>query len=198
VIEARFVPVDVWPGKPTPSYAQKSAPFRATYIKTLDLLEKELDYLFAKETLIQGHWRREDIRNDGWPKSSARPSQSGLILTFQSRGSSMSFPCDRFNAWEDNLRAIALSLEALRMIDRFGVTRNNEQYKGFAALPAADPNQERTIAIAFFSKATGWSEDQVRSDLQGAYRLAARMFHPDSGGSHEKFVAVQKHWEAAR
>lgn len=196
MIDARFVPVAEWPGKPTPGYQRKRAPFRTAYAKTLDLLESELAHLLAKDILIQAYLRRGDIRNDGWPRSSARPSQPGIIVTFQSRGSSMSFPCDHFDGWEDNLRAVALSLEALRMVDRYGVTRNSEQYRGFTALPSSDPLSKRAAAIAFFSKLTGWPEQQVRGDIQGAYRLAARAAHPDTGGSHNSFVALQEHWSA--
>lgn len=200
MIDCRFVPVSEWPGTPTWSYQQKSAPFRAPYARTLDLLETELGHLRAKEILIQAYLKREDIRNDGWPRSSARPSKPGIILTFEvlkgKNRITMSFPCDRFNDWEDNLRAIAKSLEALRMVDRYGVTRNNEQYRGFAALPEADPNTQRNAAITFMSRLTGWSETQIVNDPQGAYRLAARATHPDHGGSAGAFVRLQSHWKA--
>lgn len=197
MIDARFVPIAEWPGTPTPSYRQKSAPFKAPYARTLDLLEKELGHLKAKDVLIQAYLRREDIRNDGWPRSNARPSNPGVVLTFEvQKGAgriTMSFPCDNFTFWEDNLRAIAKSLEALRMVDRYGVTRNNEQYRGFTALPAADPNAARAAAIAFLASVTGWPTSQVINDNQGAYRLAAAALHPDKGGSHERFVELQRH-----
>lgn len=40
----------------------------------------------------------------------------------------LSYPCDTFTTLQDNLRVIALALEALRMVDRYGVTRRGEQY----------------------------------------------------------------------
>ena len=200
MIDARFVPITEWPGVETPAYRQKRAPFRAAYAKTLDLLETELAHLNAKEILIQAYLRREDIRNDGWPRSAARPTKPGVVLTFEVKPAGqvqrviMSFPCDRFDGWEDNLRAIALSLQALRMVDRYGVTRNNEQYRGFTALPPA--GNSRATAISFLSRITGWQEPQIKGDLQGAYRLAARACHPDTGGNNELFHQLQQHWEA--
>ena len=194
MIDARFVPVEAWPGKPTPSYQQKRSPFRAAYARTLDLLESELGKLWAKDILIQAYLDRADIRNDGWPRSSARPKQSGVIITFQSCGSVMSFPCDRFDDWEDNLRAIALTLKSLRAADRYGVTGNREQYRGFQALPLI--RNRRALAVSFMACVTGWPESQVKSDPQGAYRLAARACHPDTGGSNEKFHNLQSHWSA--
>jgi hypothetical protein len=38
--------------------------------------------------------------------------------------------------WQHNVRAIALGLEALRKVDRYGITRRGEQYAGWKALPA--------------------------------------------------------------
>jgi hypothetical protein len=196
MIDARFVPIDNWPGAATPEWKRKRAPFRSAYAKTLDLLESELKHLKASDILIQAYLRREDIRNDGWPRSAARPSKPGIIVTFKGTGGQMSFPCDRFDGWEDNLRAIALSLEALRMVDRYGVTRNNEQYRGFTALPPA--SNDRGPAITFFARVTGWQEIQIKSDPQGAYRLAARACHPDTGGNEDLFNELQKHWAALR
>lgn len=202
MIEARFVPIERWPGAVTPGYQQKSAPFRASYPDTLDLLESELNKIHAKGILIQAYFYRKDIRNDGWPRASARPSKQGVIVTFEKHSwsggkaviSTMSLPCDRFKVWEDNLRAIAKSLEALRMVDRYGVTRNNEQYRGFTALPPAEDKDSRMAAIEFLSQHTNWSISQVEKDLNGAYRSAARVLHPDKAGTHELFVQLQAHW----
>jgi len=52
-------------------------------------------------------------------------------------------PCDSFRDWEANLRAIALSLEHLRAVDRYGVTtEEEEQYTGWLRLPAAGATDE--------------------------------------------------------
>lgn len=192
MIDCRFVPVDSWPGPQTPSYRRKRSPFRAVYAKTLDLLESELAKLHAKDILIQAYLDRVDIRNDGWPRSGARPKEPGIIVTFRSRESCMSFPCDSFDGWEDNLRAVALTLQSLRAADRYGVTGNCEQYRGFAALtPKRDG---RDAAVSFMARVTGWPESQVKSDPQGAYRLAARACHPDTGGDNGQFHELQSHW----
>jgi hypothetical protein len=46
------------------------------------------------------------------------------------------FAVDKFATWQDNLRAIALGLEALRKVDRYGITKNSEQYTGWKQLEA--------------------------------------------------------------
>lgn len=194
MIDARFRPLE------TPAYRpRKRAPFRAGWNQTLDLLEAELHHLGAKDIIVQAGFQLNEIRNDGWPRGGRRPSHPAVILSFRdSSGTPLSFPCDTYDDHEDNLRAIALSLQALRAVNRYGVTKGHEQYRGFAQLPAADPNFARNMAVVYFSKLTGWSEQQVKNDPQGAYRLAARATHPDHGGSADAFTAMQRHMEALR
>jgi hypothetical protein len=197
MLNAIFRPAEQWPGK-AKTYGRRRAPFRATYPKTLDLLEAELNHLRAKDIVIQAYFRREDIRNDGWPRSSARPSQPGVILRFDANKESYSYPCDTFDAWEDNLRAIALSLQALRAVDRYGVTRGREQYQGFKRLGAPATLNPWDVAVQFIASRAGVRVDDVRNDLDGAYRLAARKLHPDQGGSHELFVQLQNHYRTLK
>lgn len=143
MIDCRFKPLAQWPGKATPSYMKQNSRFKAGWQNTLDLLEKELNYLKAKEIAIEGYFRSQDIRNDGWPKSSARPTQSGVVLSFETKHGRMAMPCDRFTDWEANLRAIALTLENLRAAERYGViTERHEQYTGWLKLAAASESDE--------------------------------------------------------
>jgi hypothetical protein len=159
----------------------------------LDELEKELRHLGARDIVIQAYFTRDQIRNDGWPRSSARPSESGVIISFRNRkGQELSFPCDTYKSFETNIRAIALSLEALRTVDRYGVTQQNEQYKGWAKLPPAPERMKADDAIAFIVLHTGIYPANKES-LQEAYRTAARKLHPDSqNGSNEQFIMLGK------
>jgi hypothetical protein len=118
MLNATFRPLENWPGMRT--IERKDATFRSTYPQTLDLLETELDKIRAKEIVIQVEGLTlEYIRNDGWPRSgnwaNGRYGGPGVIVSFESPKGSISMPCDNFRDWQDNLRAIAKSLEALRM-----------------------------------------------------------------------------------
>jgi hypothetical protein len=134
MIEARFVPIDKWPGKRT--IARLDDRFRSNYISTLDLLESELRHLRAKDVVIQAGFTRGQLRNDGWPKAGERPKDPGIVISFESPKGPLSFPCDRYTDFQANMRAIALSLEALRAVDRYGVTRQAEQYRGWQQITA--------------------------------------------------------------
>ena len=194
MLNAQFRPLDKWPGERT--RARRPAQFRASYPKTLDLLEYELAKLRAKDTIIQvDNLTLADIRNDGWPKGSWLPrgGNQGVIVSFESPKGAMSFPCDRYTDWQDNLRAIALSLEALRTVDRYGVTRGNEQYRGWARIEAPNGHKmTREQATAFIEQLAGapfgrFVTPEIISNVCRAMKIK---HHPDRGGSHETFVRI--------
>jgi hypothetical protein len=199
MIHLRFVPIEKWPGQPTPKWKQKAGSFRASYGKTLDLLEYELDKLKATHIVVEAFFTRNQIRNDGWPLSKANPSGPGMILSFTGKSGALSFPCDTYKTFDDNLRAIALALEALRAVDRYGVTQHAEQYKGWAKLPPAPQSMRGSDALAFLAL---YSEIQPKDadTLDKAFRLAARKLHPDNPqtGNQGQFVLLQQAKEACQ
>lgn len=192
MIDCRFVPVAAWPKSPTPSYRRKKSPFDVKYSKLLDDLERELKHLAATNIVIQAYFDRADIRNDGWPRSSARPSGPGMIVSFTKRGGQeISFPCDTYLNYESNLRAISLTLTALRSIDRYGVTQHAEQYKGWSKLPPAPEKMTAETASSFLYLNSGIRPTDS-STFRSAYREAARKLHPDNQetGSHGQFTML--------
>ena len=200
MLNARFVPIESWPGTPTAQHQRKSATFRATYLQTLDLLEDELQKLKAKEILIQAFFTREQLRNDSWPKTNAAPKDSGVIISFDSPKGPLSFPCDNFTAFDDNLRAIALALQALRAVDRYGVTKGNEQYKGWAQIAPPGDIPKPGDAAVLFEQLSGIAAADIfksRETMQTAYRVAVKKAHPDAqGGSNEAFLKLSRAKEA--
>lgn len=190
MIDARFVPMEKWPTEK--SKRRVKSPFGVTFARMLNDLERELKHLGAKEIVVQAHLRRDQIRNDGWPRSGERPSEPGIILSFIKRGGEeISFPCDTYLSWESNLRAISLTLTALRSIDRYGVTQRAEQYKGWAKLPPASDRMSAKDAIAFIQLYSGIAPTTPDS-LVEAYRRAARALHPDAGGNQNQFILLGK------
>lgn len=118
-----------------PRGGYRRAPFSSSYTTTLNGLERELEHLKAKDIVIQIDMRWEDIRNDGWPRSTAMVKSPGVVVTFESKHGPLSYRCGTYSNWEMNLRAIALTLERLRAVDRYGAVKGGEQYKGWARLP---------------------------------------------------------------
>jgi hypothetical protein len=202
MFELQCRPIDKWPGQSTK--ARKRSQFSATYGDTMNLVAAELGHLKAKAVVLLMALKAEDIRNDGRPRANARPSHPGVILAFDTPRGQMRFPCDRFDLWEDNLRAIALSLEALRKVDRYGVTKRAEQYTAWQALPPPNGDHwNREQAAEFIGKLLdgydGHSADKLtewalvgNEYTANMVRLAEFKTHPDRGGNADDFKKVQR------
>lgn len=169
-----FRPITLWPGTMTRNRTR--SPFSASYSATLDLLNRELWHLGAREVMLQLALQEGDIRRDGMLRAHSRPAHPGVILAFQSKHGPLQYATDEFTDWESNLRAIALGLEALRKVDRYGITKRGEQYAGWKALPPATDSAERGR----------WLIEQ-----HGGEKQALRATHPDHGGNPDDFRAVR-------
>jgi len=191
----RVRPIDKWPGERTK--APTRALFSTPWGGTLHLLERELGVLRAKNILLLMNVRDEDLRLDGWIKASARPSDQGVILSFDSKHGPLKYACDAFTDWTSNVRAIALGLEALRKVDRYGIARRGEQYRGYRALPGpSDGAMTKDTAAGILAKWSGIPThvllEQNGDVLAAAARIARTKTHPDKGGQHEDFVLVER------
>lgn len=193
MIDLRFRPVEKWPTQTTGK--RKRAVFRSSYTKTLNLLEDELRKLSALDIVIQAGFSLDQIRNDGWPRGGQSPKHPGIILSCRSRGQSLSFPCDTYDTWQDNIHAIALSLNALRAVDRYGVTKGAEQYRGFAQLGApvaAGTPKSAALVFALFSKIPDVEILSNADSARQAFKAAIKVTHPDRGGRQEDFHMVMQ------
>lgn len=180
MIDARFRPIDLWPGSTTAARRRSRWTFKASWSNTLDLLDRELRHLQATNIVVGCGLREQDIRNDGWPRSNARePTHPGVEVSFDTpRHGRLVYATDVCERWEHNVRAIALGLEALRAVDRHGITRRGEQYAGFKALPAGSDSVSRERGLELIRE-------------HGSVRAALMATHPDHGGAPEDFAAVQ-------
>jgi hypothetical protein len=180
-----------WPGELRPYAGRTATPFKVDWNKTLDDLERELEKLRAKDVILETAHRDGDVRMNGTVNASATPLHPGVILSFDSRHGPLRYFTDAYDAWRANVRAIGLGLEALRAVDRYGISGRGEQYTGFAHLMAAKlamtPERARAVLAetAGFNRAAlvGADPDQIST----MYRMAAKRVHPDVAGEREKW-----------
>jgi hypothetical protein len=204
-VKATFRPIDKWPGATTPPLSRKSKYiFQATHENSLAKLKFELEKLGAREVVIQCDVEEKDVRMDGALRSGASPKGPGIIVSFESKHGPLQYATDVFEDWKSNLRAIALGLEALRKIERYGITRSGEQYKGWKQLGSgialSGPQMTPQEAARFVASHGGrTSAGSIWHDLisngplrQVVYREAAKRLHPDAGGSKEEFQRLQE------
>lgn len=191
-------PIRDWPGELTRNRARSL--FKAGLSDTLQLLDREIWHLTdtrsqreSAELLIAipagDLWRL-----DGRPRVHAVAEHPGVIFSLESKHGPLSYPCDTFTTWQDNLRAVALALEALRKVDRYGVTKRGEQYRGFLAIEAtAAPAGFTTadVALGFLIDVAYRTDTFTRDDDPARIlRVAKRLTHPDTGGDAAEFQRV--------
>lgn len=202
--------ISQWPGKENRD--PKPSPFRSSYSQTVNLLDDEL----TKAAAVDNSWVLEmyvhpnDIRLDRKLRASARVDRPGVIFRFSrftgrvmQRGDGsrfretqdIAYPCDAFTTWKDNLRAIALSMESLRRVERYGVFKYDDIISRLALPSAEGKVSTRESAAAFMAQHSGVSRQEIMfSDTarSTAFRKAAQVLHPDRGGNPEEFVKLNE------
>lgn len=189
------------------SMGKEATRFKSKWGSTLELLDREVGALKGRDVVIEIDVTESDLKLNGELRANAKPSSSAVVLAFESKHGPLMYRCDRFYTpyygqgpeWQHNLRAIALTLEALRAVDRYGATETGQQYAGFKALPGgrAMPASHMTTveACRILSELSGTpitpgeSEQSVRARLRTA-RAAA---HPDrNNGNRELWDQVEQ------
>lgn len=88
---------------------------------------------------------------------------------------------DRYTKVEQNLAAIAATLEAMRAIERHGGAQILERaFKGFVALP---PPKD-------WASYFGLTKPTTMIAVRAMYRAKAKDMHPDTGGSHAEMAEL--------
>lgn len=181
-IPFRLTPINIWPDRLRRSRA--TSQFKASWSSTMDLLNRELRMLGAKNVTMQMALTEGEIRLDGRPRANARPQHPGVILACDSKHGPLTWTVDTYDHWQDNIRAIALALQALRAVDRYGVTDKGQQYRGFKELPKpadAPPTFHTKLDAREFLREKAGGLTGVRSDDE-LIRAAEKATHPDTGG----------------
>lgn len=213
-----------WPGPFTADDDREPSRFKASWKSTLDLLGREVDHavhgrsgarLWHGDAVLEVPFPATRIYKDGTGvHADARaPRHPGVALSFDlPEVGPVRFATDRYKGtgwgqylpdWQANVRAIALGLEALRSVDRYGITRKAEQYRGWNALGTGDdtptpmgPGQsmsredaarllwERGGAVGEFNLL------RASAHASSLFRVAARIHHPDAGGDPAEFQRI--------
>lgn len=123
------------------------------------------------------------LRLDGLPRSGqAAPRDTGAAVYWQAgSGARRVMAIDQYHKVEDNLAAIAATLDAMRAIERHGGAQILDRaFTGFAALPA--PEVLRSWRAVF-----GWAEHKkpIPGEVRRRFRELASVRHPDRAGGSD-------------
>jgi hypothetical protein len=186
-------PLGTWIGPETHD-RKSSAQFRAPWLSTLDLIGRETALLGANLVVIQVDVKDGEIRRDGMLSARARVGHPGVRVSFDSRHGPLTYATDAYETWQANVRAIALALTALRAVDRHGVTRRGEQYRGWTAIESGSgPQMSADRAARLLAAAGGGTPQEMLADPAArarAYKRAASRHHPDAGGDAQTFIQI--------
>lgn len=182
-----------------PAHQRSRAKFSTTWSDTKAKLEHEVSAIArpGSDLVVMLDITEADLRiTDGQLRANARPSSPAVAVQFESRKGPLLFRSDlyghapwnhKMTPWQCNVRAVALTLEALRAVDRHGATSSGEQYVGYRALPAAGQASSalrQTGPMAELALLVGQTPtvlDEWRSTGKLRDRVV-RAVHPDRGG----------------
>lgn len=138
-----------------------------------------------------------ELRRDGLPYSGRKaPEDPGAAVYWQDGPQRRCMAIDQYDRVEDNLAALAATLDAMRAIERHGgAAILDRAFTGFTALEFQDGEKKRH-----------WREvlecsDSIRDidAVKMIYRHLAKDRHPDKqGGSHEAMTELNVALEEAK
>lgn len=182
-----------WPEgwKRTQSYQRKTATFsrQGKALTVFDGVQRVLDELqrlgvHQDDVIVSTNLQ---TRLDGLPRSNqARPGDPGVCVYWKPAKSPMRcMAVDRYDEVQDNLAAVAATLEAMRSIERHGgAAILDRAFTGFAALPApAGGKRDWWTVLELPSTAS-------QAEIRDAFNRLAREHHPDRGGTDERMAEI--------
>jgi DnaJ-like protein len=177
------------------SHARVSSRFKASLAESRTDLLHELSLLGARDVVISSNL---ELRRDGLPYADSRePSDPGVAVYFSRKVAMTLRPfviaCDSYTRTAHNLRAVGVTVGALRTIARHGASSMLEQaFTGFAALPPAGGTK-------FWWEILGVERSASLREIQGCYLDLVQIHHPDKeGGSHERMSEINEAFRQAK
>lgn len=101
--------------------------------------------------------------------------------------------CDKWQTLGDNMHAIALTLAAMRGLERWGAYTAEQAAEG-ARLALPPPDSERIDWPTILEVQRSWPLEAIKL----AWERKAERAHPDRGGSAEEMARINAAWDAAK
>lgn len=172
-----------WPQvQPRSEYSERARFGNHSVYAAGDQLIAELQRMGATDCVISSYLQ---VRKDGsFYSRQSRIDDPGVAVYFKLKGKDKVMACDKWDLPEHNLWALALSIEAIRGLERWGGSEFLDGlFTGFAALPAP-------MAMATPHQILEIPDNATLGEAEAAYRLKARTNHPDNGGSNEQMALL--------
>lgn len=186
-----------WPPTRKRVSYRETARFDTTFARARDEIVRQVGMLIGRYEASKGLIISTNIalRRDGLPLAAQRqPDDPGVAIYFAYKKRQMCFACDRWKKIEDNMQAIAKTIDALRGVARWGTGDMMEAaFTGFAALPAPGQTTGRSWRTVL-----GAIEGDTLEQVKAKYRKLSGEHHPDRGGSQEAMTELNWAWSQAQ
>lgn len=182
---------DDWPRTEPADRTQAS--FKVTSAAALQSLDDELRRLGATDSVLSTNIPVTQAGRFYARYADSRLEDPGVAVWFQLDGEWRVIACDRWTTLRANVRSIALTINALRGLERWGTSQLLERvFRGFTALPGSgDPFRPWWSAFSFVGIPT-------LEEAERAYRELARINHPDRGGDPARMAELNAAIATAR
>ena len=167
------------PGWPTTESTRREAGvFKTELPAALSNLRKEVERLGGKTLVLSSNYTL----------GATNPAEPGVVAYFTWQDLNVAIPCDRWRRLEHNVQAIALTIEAMRGMERWGAKHMIKAlFTGFKALPAPSESP--------WWQTLGVKADATPAKVREAFHVLAKKHHPDAGGDPELFRRISAAWE---
>lgn len=145
-----------------------------TFAAARDSMMAELRKLGAQNIIVSTNFQ---LNSYGEPsRNRGAPSDQSIAVYFTFNNRPMVMASDRYFKAENNMRSIALAVDAMRQLERHGGGSMMERaFTGFAALPS--PSYQRP-----WHEVLGVPQTASRTEIEAAYKDLAFKWHPDRAG----------------
>lgn len=175
-----------WPRNQYPEYSK----FKTSLATARDGVTREIQLLGGSNVVISSN--AVLLRNGDIAARQPRIENTGVAVYFDLNGKQQCIPCDRWMRIEENLRAIELTVNALRGLERWGAKEIvAAAFQGFQALPAGTPGGSwwQTLEV---------QPNASELEIESAYRKLAKQHHPDVGGDPMTFHRINEAYRQAK
>jgi hypothetical protein len=168
-----------WPKNWPKTEFKQDSRFKQTLSGALFKLKRECELLRGKELVLSSNYT---LGNE-------HPKESGVVAYFNLDQKPIAIPCDRWRKVEDNVYAIAMTIEAMRDMERWGAKHMiTAMFSGFKALPEKAGGNPPWFVLGLEQ-----GRQYTEAEITAAYKRKAMTEHPDKPtGSNEKWAALRE------
>lgn len=170
-----------WPPGWQRAQFRERARFKTTLPSALSNLKKQIELMGGSQVILSSNCTL----------GHENPRDPGVVAYFLWSKKQLAVPCDRWDRVESNVQAIALTVEAMRGMERWGAKHMIEaMFTGFKLLPAGESRA--------WWQVLGVDQSASLHQAKEAFRALAPTCHPDTGGTNNAMAELNAAWQTAQ